>query len=127
MLSGKITTLRRLGRALASLSKMSMGKEAKRQHSARLKNTEQKTRKRLKRQRFRAECEFDARTSQAKAKVYAPLGSYVGHVSNCSSSIVRLLPANEGKNGVVQRGRDYVVLAQKTRKNMSEDFVFRGR
>ena len=51
--------------------KMSMG---------RLKNTEQRTSKRKKQQCFHAEFEPDVRTSQAYAKVYAPLGSCVWHV-----------------------------------------------
>ena len=47
-------------------------KEAKRQHSARLKNTEQKTPKRKKQQCVRAEFEPDVHISQADAKLRAP-------------------------------------------------------
>ena len=62
------------------------GKEAERQHSARLKNTEQKTPKRKKQQCFRAEFEPDVHISQAEAKVYAPLGSHVWHVKTARAA-----------------------------------------
>ena len=55
-------------------------KEAKRQHSARFKNTEQKTPQRKKQQCFRAESEPDVHILKAEGKVCAPLDSFVGHV-----------------------------------------------
>ena len=77
------------------------------------KNTEQKTLKRKKQQCFRAKMEPDVRTSQAAAKVYGSLGSYVWD-ENCSSVMERACfpPMKDKILRANERERDHVVLAQ---------------
>ena len=69
--SARKTTLRRLGPSARKSFQDLYGKEAKRQHSARLKNTEKKTPKRKKQQCFRTEFEPDVHISHAEGEVYA--------------------------------------------------------
>ena len=71
MLFCKKTTLRRLGRALANPSKISMGRKPSASTQPVLKNTEEKTPKLKKQQCFRAEFEPDVQTSQAEGNVSA--------------------------------------------------------
>ena len=97
------------------------GKEAKRQHTARLKNTEQKTPKRKKPQCFRAE-------SQAEGKVHAPLGSDVGHVKTARAALGgcfppmkdRTVPFNPG-------GTTWSLLRRPATKTFQVGQVLRGR
>ena len=87
------------------------GKEAKRQHAARLKNTEQKTPDLKKRQCFRADLDPDVHISQPEAKVTLAR-------ENFFNGIGRLLPADQGRDCAIERERDHVAHAQTTHEQL---------
>ena len=126
VLSCKQTTLRRLGRALANLSKIGVGRKpsASTQPGSRTRSRKHPMRK--KQQCFRVEFDLAVHISQAQDKVYAPLGSHVGHLKTARAASGGCFPPMKDKTVPFNAGRTTWSLPRRPAKTFAEDQVLRG-